>query len=104
MDYISKKKKSIWHSPLVLILLFFLLVITAKGLWSLAGKYAFSQEKHDLYLAELEELQAKKSNLEANIERLETDRGKEEEIRERFRVGKEGEEIIIVVDNENEPE
>lgn len=102
MDYLSKKKKSFWHSPIVLVILLVLLGIMAKELFVLAGKYKFSKEKHDIYFEELTELEEKKVNLEEDIESLETERGREEEIRDKFRVAKDGEEVIIVVPGEEE--
>ena len=47
----------------------------------------------------LNELEGRESSLREEIERLSTERGIEEEVRSKFEVGKDGEEIIIIVDN-----
>ena len=43
-------------------------------------------------------LQSKEQNLQANIDDLKTERGVEEVIRDKFRVVKEGEDIIVIPD------
>jgi cell division protein FtsB len=48
---------------------------------------------------ELEKLQQNKISTEHAIERLSTDEGREYEIRDRFRVTKPDEKIIVVIDN-----
>ncbi len=52
------------------------------------------------------DLEERKEALERNIETLSTDRGVEQEIRNKFEVSKEGERVIVLVDKkdeENEP-
>ena len=52
--------------------------------------------------AYLEELQVREAALNEEIARLRTDRGIEEEIRQKFEVAKEGEEVIVIVDAPNQ--
>ena len=52
--------------------------------------------------ASLEGLQARDKMLSAEIERLKTETGVEQEIREKFNLVKEGEEVIVVVDKDTE--
>lgn len=47
----------------------------------------------------LDELEGREESLREEIERLSTERGIEEEVRSKFEVGKEGEEVVIIVDN-----
>jgi cell division protein FtsB len=76
-------------------------------------KYTYAKTIRDDYAQELVQVQQSKEVLEKNIHSLSTDRGKEIEIRDRYRVVKEGEQMILIVDNyttqedpilQNEPE
>lgn len=49
---------------------------------------------------ELETLLARKAFLEAEVERLKSERGIEEEVRTKFPVSKPGEDVIVIVDEE----
>lgn len=48
-------------------------------------------------IEELQELEARASVLETEVRRLKSERGIEAEIRDRFEVAKEGEQIVIIV-------
>ncbi|MFQ5661841.1 MAG: septum formation initiator family protein [Candidatus Paceibacteria bacterium] len=50
----------------------------------------------------LNELEEREAALQEEIDRLSTQKGIEAEIRSKFEVGKEGEEVIIIVDNPEE--
>jgi len=50
----------------------------------------------------LDELKGRETALQEEIDRLSTQKGIEAEIRGKFEVGKEGEEMIIIVDNPEE--
>lgn len=50
----------------------------------------------------LDELEERETALQEENDRLSTERGMEEEIRSKFEVGREGEEVIIIVDNPEE--
>jgi hypothetical protein len=74
--------------------------------WSVIGLLGKMQEtiKNNKTTAEkIEELQEAKANLSLDIDKLETDKGKEESIREKFGWAKEGEEIIVVVEDNSSP-
>lgn len=47
---------------------------------------------------EIKDMNLKKNNLEANIERLKTSVGQEEELRKKFQIKKPGEEVLVIVD------
>lgn len=51
-------------------------------------------------LRQLEELKQEEADLRAKLEALQTERGIEEAVREKFDVAKEGEEVIKLVDEE----
>ena len=56
--------------------------------------------QREQYQERFEALEEKKADLEAKIERLETDRGREDELRTRFNVVKEGETVIRIIEEE----
>jgi hypothetical protein len=56
------------------------------------------KDKLDAKKASLEELKGRASVLESKVEYLENERGIEEELRNRFDVAKEGEQVIILLD------
>jgi len=52
---------------------------------------------------ELAEVEARNAMLEANIARLNNPREIEEELRKRYDVGREGEEVVVLVEEEEKP-
>ncbi len=65
-------------------------------------KYVHAQQIKNDYHKELLQVQNHATELKNNIDALSTDRGKETEIRDRYRVVKEGEQMILIVDNDDE--
>lgn len=69
--------------------------------FSVYDRYVVSvemQKKLDERRAELEKLEMRAEALNAKVEYLEDERGVEEELRSRFDVAKEGEEVIILLE------
>ncbi len=66
---------------------------------SMYKKYTHAKKIRDEVALELLDVQNNKESLERNITALSTDRGKEAEVRDRYRVVKEGEQMILIVDN-----
>ena len=97
------KRRSLYHwyhHPiflLFLILFFFFLVTSTYRSFSKRQK---ASQEHDRIEKEYQELKEKKSDLELNIQHLETPRGREEAFRELFNVIKEGEQVIRVIEEE----
>ena len=64
-----------------------------------------AKDKRAEAVAELDRLQTRKVELEAQVANLSTDRGIEGELRQRFMVAKGGEHVVVIPDtvpNENE--
>jgi len=57
-----------------------------------------SRETRQQYEEQYDELQAKKDTLESKLEAVQSDRGIEAELRSRYDVVKEGEQMIKVID------
>lgn len=96
-----KKFKGILHSRPVIILLG---VVFFFSLWSFigfVGKLGVTRENRNMAENKLAELQQEKERLSSEIVKLETESGIEENIRLKFGLAKEGEGVIVVVE---EPE
>jgi cell division protein FtsB len=74
--------------------------------WSICGLIGRMQEtiKNKKVAEEkIQELQKEKDQLTTNINQLKTDQGVEENIREKFGLAKDGEGMVVVVDDKNSP-
>jgi len=92
------QKNKFWrrvaNSPAVIILLVVLLVWLARPLWQLYNKNRLVTAEHESLLSEVRRLEARKADLTVEVNKLATDRGVEEAIRENFDVVGPGEQVI----------
>jgi len=79
-----------------------LIVFTGVAVWNVYRKERETHEKREQAEMELQEMQSRKEELQAEIDYLRTDRGMEEELRKQFELGKEGEGLIVIVDQPDE--
>lgn len=68
------------------------------------GKMSATSENREVAQNTLLEMELKRERLATEIAKLETEGGVEENIREKFGLGKEGEGLIVVVDDKNKVE
>jgi cell division protein FtsB len=85
---------------LVTVLLAVLALAAGSGVWGAYKKERESAELRREAEVQLADLVARNEQIEAKLAHLETARGKEETLRERYELGKEGEHLIVIV---NEP-
>ncbi|HEY4502205.1 MAG TPA: septum formation initiator family protein [Candidatus Paceibacterota bacterium] len=100
----KRKLKRFLYSPIVLIPL--ALVVFFLGV-SVSNVYKKEQEtriRRDKQTAELRALEVRAEALQAELEKLSSERGVESEIRSKFEVAKENEHVIVIVDPEQETE
>ncbi len=98
-DFQQKKRwRRLVQSWPVLILLSILLLFFAWGIIGLMMRMQTTRENRQLAETKLIELQKKKEIFTADVAKLESESGIEETIREKFPVVKEGEGLIVVVD------
>jgi cell division protein FtsB len=95
--------KNILESRPVLILLGILLVFFTWGVIGFTGKMSATKENKEIAENKLLELRDKSAELSANVAKLNTESGVEEEIREKYALAKEGEGLIMVVEDKNKP-
>lgn len=106
--FIAHKKKSWTRSPLLAV---FLVLALFWGMFVVYRMYVKNREAVALrnqFQSELDALNQKQAELSGKITNLSTDRGLEAEVRNRYRVIRPGEQLVIVVDDaaknpENQP-
>jgi cell division protein FtsB len=100
MQDIRRHKESFFHSRFWIGFLIIICVICGFSTFRMYKKYVHAQQIKNDYSHELVQVQDHALTLKKNIDALSTDRGKETEIRDRYRVVKEGEQMILIVDND----
>ena len=98
----KNKFKNFMRSKPVLIILTIILVLFAWKVIGLTGKLQETYKNKKIEQEKIADLEARKAKRMSDIEKLSTDKGKEEVIREKFGVVKEGEQVIVVVDDKNQ--
>ena len=96
--------RNIIHSRPVLVFLALLVLIFAWGVIGFMGKMQVTAENRKIAENKVAELQKQKMELSTETDRLNTKDGIEASIRDKFSVVKEGEGLIIVVDDKNAPD
>lgn len=100
LDFHQKRKvRAVMYHRATLIVLSILVLLSIHSVWSVYQKKSTSEQAKEVALRRTEELRARDSELKSNIERLQTTRGIEEEIRSKFTVAKNGENMVVVVDD-----
>jgi cell division protein FtsB len=99
-DFHEKRKirKILYSKPVIGLICVFVVLLS----FSVFDRYVVSKEmKHklDAKYAELEEMKLRAQALESKVEYLRDERGIEEELRNRFDVAKEGEQVIILLES-----
>ena len=90
--------RRVLFGKIALIVLLILFIIFARGTWGVYQKSAYAKGNRVQAEQELAELHTREEALQEELNRLETPRGLEEEIRHTFDVGLEGERLIVLVD------
>jgi cell division protein FtsB len=96
----SKKKYSFWHSPLVLLVFFCILVLFAYNMIGLIRKERETTKNKVSELNKIDDLRKREADLNKDINKLNTTQGVEESVRDKFQVVKPGEKMVIIVDEQ----
>lgn len=96
--------RNILQSRPVLIFLALLMLFFAWGVFGLMNKMSVTIENRRLAENKVVQLKKDKDKLSSDLAKLQTESGVEENIRQKFGLVKEGENMIIVVDDQNKPE
>ena len=101
-EFKKEKSNSFWHSPLTLVVLFLFLIVFAYNLIGLIEKDRDTVEKKSLMLDEIDSLKKREIMLNNDINKLNTDEGIEDTIREKYQVAKPGEKMVVIVDDKKD--
>ncbi len=97
---VKKRVKKILYSRAMFVVLIVLVALAGRATWGVYQKEKISQLNLDRLQAEITELKGREEYITSGIDRLGTDRGIEEEIRQKFKVVKDGEVMAILMDDE----
>jgi len=98
-DFYERRKIRQWlYSWPFLVVLIITSIFLAHGVWGVYQQERLTRINKNQRLAHLEGLEVREDALKEEIDRLNTDRGIEEEIRQKFEVAKEGEGVIVIVE------
>ncbi len=99
-DFYERRKIKQWlYSWSFLAVLFISSTFIAHGVWGVYQKERQTRINKNQQLTYLEGLKVRQEALEEEITGLNTERGIEEEIRQKFEVAKEGENVIVIVES-----
>ncbi len=98
LEFRKKKKiQKILYSPIVLLILAIIFVILIRSLWGVYKKERLSTNNLLREQIELAKLSSREQNLASSLDDLKTELGIENEIRNKFRVVKEGEQVAVII-------
>jgi len=104
-DFHEKRKiRRVMYSKVSIALLFVLAFFIGRSVYE---RYTVEREmavKLEERAKELDALKQRAALLEGKVEHLKNERGIEEELRNRFNVVKDGEQVVIILDEPEEPE
>lgn len=94
----KRRVRKILYSPGVLAALLIMFILISVSTVKVYLKSRLAVSKNEKVEQKIEELRKRKSELEKEIKRLQSNFGAEEEIRKKFNVMKPGEKVIVIVD------
>ena len=99
MEFTDKQKiRRFCYSKVTIAIMMILVLMMIPGVYGIYTKVSESAQDRKAAEHELVDLEAREKMLLQKVERGNTDRGQEEQIREKFNVAKEGESVIVLVD------
>ncbi len=96
----KRKVKKILYSWPVCLLLLVVVVLLIKPVWNVYWKKVESEKNIETVNQELVALKDREVQLSSQMNALNSDTGTEQEIRSKFNVAKEGEKMVIMVDQD----
>lgn len=94
-----QKLRRILYSKVTLFILAVLVFFVGRGAWNTHEKAQIARSERNIAERALLDLEARSSELRASLIRLKSERGIEEEVRQKYTVARPGEEVVIVVDD-----
>lgn len=100
-EYQKKSTNSLWHSPLMLFVLFCVVLLFMYNMIELIEKVRDTNKKTELVHSQIDELSKREQALNSDISRLKTDQGVEETLRDKYQLVKTGEKMVVIVDEKD---
>lgn len=99
MNEFKQKRRPLkfYYSNVLIFFLFIILVLVAKGVWNIYIKERLAIADKIERGEDLASLKSRQVFLENELNRLKTENGVEREIREKFNVKKDGENVAVIV-------
>jgi cell division protein FtsB len=97
----SRKLQKLMNSKLTLAVLLALFLFLSVNLWKIASKERETNQARAAAESQLANLRSQNDSLQSDIDKLQTSGGVEESIRDKFRVVKDGEGLVVIVDDQN---
>ena len=94
-----RRIKKLLHSRYAIAVLVIIFILVSRGLWNVYVKYEKSRDLMARTETDVTALQDREASLQRSIDVLSTPEGKEKEALDRFGAVKEGEHIIVLVDD-----
>jgi len=98
----KRTAKKILYSKFTIFILAVILGLLLKGMFSIYLKVRESENNLDFVQAKFSELEDRQQNLNEKILNIQSDIGREEQIRNKFSLAKEGEKAIFIVGEEEQ--
>jgi cell division protein FtsB len=95
----KNKFKIFMQSKPVLVILAIIVILFAWKIIGLTGKLQDTYKNKKIEQQKISDLEARKAKLTSDIDKLGTDEGKEEAIRDNFGMVKDGENVVVIVDD-----
>lgn len=95
--------KEILQSKPVLMILGVVILLFIWSIFGFFGKMEQTAKNKQLMQDKVAALEQQKTKLSSDIQSLQTDQGKEKVFRENFGLAKEGEDMIVIVDDKSQP-
>ena len=95
----KRKVNQVLYHKVTLIILFIVVIFVIHSTWVVYQKKLESEELRDISLRYKNVLEERDRELGLQMDRLETEAGKEAEIRSKFSVAKDRENIVVIVDD-----
>lgn len=100
-DFHEKRKiMSVLYSKAVIFVLIFITILMSVSVYNRFTVSQEMKEKLEAKRIELAELETRAQVLDAKVKYLEDERGIEEELRNRFDVAKEGEQVVVLLERD----
>jgi cell division protein FtsB len=100
-NFQTKRKKSFWQSWIFLMFFFAIILIFAWNVFAFWRKMQDTSQNRKIAEDKISQLQKQRNELTDDIAKLNTEAGVEEAIRDKFGLVKEGENMIVIVEDKN---